>query len=39
MDEMIPMNGKKSEQGIVVKKLIGKATKISDFSYDWEGKH
>lgn len=27
------MDGKKSEQGIVVNKLIGKATKVSDFSF------
>ena len=39
MGENVPMSGKKSEQGIVVKKLVRKATKISDFSLYWEGKH
>jgi len=32
MDEFAPMDGKKSEQGIVVKKPIRKATKVGDHS-------
>lgn len=34
MDEFAPMDGKKSEQGIVVNKLTRKATKVSDHLFD-----
>lgn len=40
MDEFAPMDGKKSEQGIVVKKPIRKATKIGDHSnIEWTSVH